>query len=214
MEINQLINETVGKMNPTVFGMLKEKLVGEYITFSIIDSNNVTTDIFMEKLCDYFEKVSLKSSDDFDQLIKKYLSDWTDLVEDNIAEESSEDKKENAKPIVPRTRKYFLHAKQLSESRSITAKQLTDYSRILFCLYTAIINNGFKPTDDFDLSIKCLDIDKIINAMRQKKQGGFLFIGGGSKFDTSDAHGEDTGVFVLTIIMYYHIKNNEVIGEY
>ena len=53
MEINQLINETVGKMNPTVFGMLKEKLVGEYITFSIIDSNNVTTDIFMEKLCDY-----------------------------------------------------------------------------------------------------------------------------------------------------------------
>ena len=100
------------------------------------------------------------------------------------------------------------------ERRSITTKQLTDYSRIMFCLYIAIINSGFKPIDDFDFSVKCLDIDKIINAMRQKKSGSFLFIGGGSKFDTSDAYGQDTGFFVLTIIMYYHIKNNEVIGEY
>ena len=213
MEVSKFILGTVKEMNESCFEELKGKLIGEYITFSIMDEKTVNVDIFSEKLCDYFEKLELKTSDGFEKLIKKYISDWDTLVENKIVKEVS-DGKEGSAANTSRARKYYSHAERIKESRSITLKQLTDYSRIIMCLYMAIIEKKFKEIEDFDYSAKCLDIDIIISAMRLKRSSGFLGIGSGAMFDTSDLYSSDTGVFILTIIMYYYIKSKVVEGEY
>ena len=213
MEISKFISGTIGELSADCFNALKKKLLGEYISFSILDENEVKKDVFSEKLCDYFEKLELKTSDDFDKLISEFLSDWNILVEDNISKESSADK-DGAASGVPRARKYFVHANRLKESRNITIQQLSDYSRIMMCLYMSIIESQFKEIEDFDYSTKCLEIDKIISAMREKKSDGFLVFGGGAMFDTSELYSLDTGVFIMTIIMYYYVKTDEIEGEY
>ena len=213
MEVSKFILGTVKEMNESCFEELKGKLIGEYITFSIMDEKTVNVDIFSEKLCDYFEKLELKTSDGFEKLIKKYISDWDTLVENKIVKEVS-DGKEGSVATTSRARKYYSHAEVIKESRSITLKQLTDYSRIIMCLYMAIIEKKYQEIEDFEYSAKCLDIDRIIRAMRLKRSSGFLGIGSGAMFDTSDLYSSDTGVFILTIIMYYYIKSKVVEGEY
>ena len=41
----------------------------------------------------------------------------------------------------------------------------------------AIIEKNFAEIDDFDYSVQCIDLDRIIDAMHQKKTGGFLMFG-------------------------------------
>lgn len=213
MEISKLIKETIGVMSDSIFEALKGKLIGEYITFSILDGNMITKGVFSEKMCEYFEKIELKNSDGFDKLIAEYLSSWDDIVEDRIVKETQS--QNEGSPAVPsRAGKYYSHAENLKESRSITVKQLTDYARIMMCLYMSIIEKKFEKVEDFEFSSKCMDIDKIVGAMRKEKASSVLFFGGGAKFDTSDLYSMDTGVFVLSIILYYHIRNNEIEGEY
>ena len=79
----------------------------------------------------------------------------------------------------------------------------------MMCLYMAMIEKDFAEIDDFDYSIQCIKLDRIIDAMHQKKTDGFLMFGGGAMFDTSDRYSMDTGVFVLTIIVYYLIQNEQ-----
>ncbi len=213
MEIINFVKSTVGNMSEACLEALKEKLTGEYVKFSIIEKDDVSTDVFMEKLCDNFEKIELNSSDKFDKLIKKYMADWDNLVGDMIPKEPSAGK-DGTKPPTARSRKYYARAMGLKENRSISLKQLTDYSRIMMCLYMAVMDKNYKEIQDFDYSSKCLDIDKIVNSMRETRQNGFLFFGGGWQFDITKSYNLDTGVFILTFIMYYHIKNAEIEGEY
>ena len=205
-EIKQFICGTVNSLSEKCFEELKARLIGKYITFSVLDENEVPADVFSEKLCDYFEKMEIKTSDSFEELIEKYLADWDSLVEDNIISESTPSE-EGQLSIVSRAKKYYSHAIEIKEAGKISIKQISEFSRIMMCLYMAIIEKNFAEIDDFDYSVQCIDLDRIIDAMHQKKTGGFLMFGGGAKFDTSDRYSMDTGVFVLTIIMYYNILN-------
>ena len=203
--IKEFIRGTVSTLSGKYFEKLKEKLIGEYISFSVLDENDISVDAFSEKLCDFYEKIEFKTSDSFLGLIKKYLSDWDDLVENKIKNESTPSE-EGQPQLLTRAKKYYLHAIEIKESGKLTIRQIADYSKIMMSLYMAIIKKRFAEIDDFDCSIQCLDLDRILNAMRQKKSSGFLMFGGGAKFDTSDRYSMDTGVFILTIILYYHIR--------
>ena len=207
-DIDKFVCNTVSTLSEKCFEDLKTKLVEEYITFSILDKNAIPVDVFSEKVCDYFEKLELKTSDPFVELIEKYLSDWDSLVEDNIIEESAPSE-EGQPSIVTRAKKFYSHAIEIKEAGTITIKQFVEFSRIMLCLYMAMIEKDFAKIEDFDYSIQCLDLDRIIDAMHQKKTDGFLMFGGGAKFDTSDRYSMDTGVFVLTIIAYYLIQNKQ-----
>lgn len=204
--IKEFILGTVYTLNEKYFEELKEKLIGEYVSFSVLDEKDISVDAFSEKIYDYFEKLELKTSDSFVKLIEKYLADWNDLVENKILNESAPSE-EDQPQIVTRAKKYYSHAMGIKETGTITIRQIADYSRIMMSLYMAIIKKRFTEIDDFDYSIQCLDLDRILKAMRQKKSSGFLMFGGGAKFDTSDRCSMDTGVFILTIILYYHIRS-------
>ncbi|MDC7292539.1 hypothetical protein NXH67_03295 [Butyrivibrio sp. DSM 10294] len=214
MEIKDFVKDTVNEIESEQFFALKDKLLGEYLSFSFVAEDKITQDNFSEKVCDYFEKVELKNLSTFDKIFQKYVSNWDDIVKKYIPREPSV-KKGQTPPPTPRSRKYYLHAMEIKNSRSMTIKQKMDYSRIMMCLYMAAIDNEGKEIENFELSSSCLKIDRIITAMKSEKPGGLsLPIGKKMMFDLSDLYCTDTSTFILTMIMFYYIKNNEITGEY
>ena len=213
MNAKDFIDGTVRKLDQELFEEVKDRLVGEYITFSFIEDGKIYPNVFAEKLCDYFEKLGLKTRDDFEAILKKYMSNWDELVGKRIAKEPATKKNEALKPI-PRARKYYNHIIEIKKSRNITIKQIVDYSRIMMCLYTTIINEEYAEITDFGYPVEILSLDKIIASMKAEKPNGLLGIGKKTMFDLTDLYCSDTSTFVLTMIMYYFIKNNAVEGEY
>ncbi len=214
MDVKEFVGNAVEPLKGSLLEEIKSKLIGEYLSFSFIKDEDVTVKVFAEKILDYFEKVELKTGDSFEKILSEYVSKWDDMVEKNIPKEPQA-KKGETPPEEARTRKYYKHAIKVKDSRNYTIKQLIDYSRIMMCLYMAVINNEGKSTDEFDYSVNVLDLDSIISTMKQEKRGGTLpNIKKKNMYDLEDLYCIDTCVFVLTMIMYYFIKFNEVEGEY
>ena len=207
MDRKEFTTGTVKEMKPELYEMLKGRILGEYISFQIIDEKEITQLMFSEKICDYFEKLEIKTDKSFNKVVVSYVSDWDEIVKKNIPDVPS-DKGE----AVPRSRKFYDHTLQIKNSRNLTLKQLTDYSRIIMCLYMAIIDNKGKRIKDFDYSTKCLDLDKMIAEMKKEKVSAFPF-GTKDKFNLSELYSTDTSTFIMTMIMYYFIKNNDITEE-
>lgn len=212
MEAKEFIESTVSKLNDELFFALKERLVGEYISFSFIDDEKIDKNILSEKLCDYFEKLEIKTKKQFESILQSYMGSWDDLVGRRIAKTPSTKKNEPPAPV-PRARKYYEKIQEIKKSRNLTQRQIVDYTRISMCLYSSIVEANLGEITDFGYPTKCLELDKMIASMKAEKPFG-IAIGKKSLFDITDLYCEDTGTFILTMIMYYHIKNNEVEGEY
>lgn len=212
LEVKGFIKSTVNDFEDKYFEVLKEKLVGEYISFSFIEDNDITIAIFSEKLFDYFEKLQLKTGDNFDKFILKYVSDLDGMVSRRILKEPQAKKNESEEPT-PRSRKYYNYALDIKNSRKLTIKQILDYSRIMMCLYMSIINKKYNEIDDFEYSSECLNLDKIIASMKSEKPYGVKNFGRKTLFDIKELYCSDTSTFIITMIMFYYIKNNEVLGE-
>ena len=204
MTRKEFISDTVMVLDSAQLELLKERLLGEYISFQIIEDKDVNQLLFSEKLLDYFEKLKIKTDLTFNKVISKYIADWDEIVQKGIPESSSDNNAAN-----PRSRKYYERALQLKDSREITIRQLLDYTRIMMCLYMGIIGNEGKKIKDFDFSIKCLDLDEMISQMKKEKVNTFPF-GTKKKFDLAEVYSGDTSTFIMTMIMFYFIKNNEI----
>ncbi len=202
LEIRDFVNKTVMELSQQRFDELKEHLLGEYIKFSFIDDDSITKEIFCEKIADYFEKLKLKTNADLDSAISKYLFAWDDLVSRGLPEDDG-----------ARTKRYYKYACEIRGSRQLTLKQMTDYSRILMCIYMAIIRSENKVAENFNFSAECINLDKILVAMKAEENGGFLGFGKGAKFDLEELYCNDTAVFVITMIMSYHISEHMITEE-
>lgn len=209
MDYQEWIQRTVLKLEPETFDLLRNSLVGEYISFSLIADEDVTKAILAEKLCDYFEKCSMKTGKSFEKLLEGYVSELDSIIGNRIIKSPKQKKGEAAPAFIPRARKYYDKAQSLKGSRNYTARQILDYSRILLCLYTSIIENNFQPIDNLDFSAECLEPDKILDAMKKEKGP----IGKKAKFDTKDPYSMDTCIFVIAIMALYYILNDRVQGE-
>ena len=115
---------------------------------------------------------------------------------------------------MPRSIKYYKHASEIKGSRNLTIKQLADYVRIMLNLYMGAIKADMKEISDYEFATDNLDLDKIISAMKAEKATIGLPIGKKTLFNLEELYCSDTATFVFTMIMFYHIKNNEVEGEY
>ena len=213
MEIKEFIGNTVKKLDAKYFNIIKEKLTGEYLDFSFVEENRISKDVFCEKLNDYFEKVEIKTNDKFPKLLTKYVTDMEEVVKHYIPKEPSAKKSEPA-PLMPRSFKYYKHAVDIKESGNLTIKQIEDYSRIMLCLYMGAINAGMKTVNEYMFSTDGLDLDKVISALKAEKAGTTPHKRKKTKFNLEDLYCTDTVTFIITMIMYCHIKNLEVEGEY
>lgn len=212
LKYTDFIKNTVSKLRQTEFEALKKILVGEYITFAIISEEEITQHTLSEKLCDYFEKLELKMNKSFDKQIESYIKDIDSIVGKKIAK-TPQTKKNNSTPIiVPRARKYYEKALNIRNSRNLSVRDLVDYSRIMFCLYTSILKNNGKEVTNIDFSIKVLNPKYLIDSMKTEQET--LIAMKKNKFDIKDLYCSDTGTFIMTIILLHTILNDKVEGEY
>ena len=201
------VKSTVYQLDERFFSEVKAILIKEYINFSLINSKDVSREILCEKLCDYFEKMEFYTKKSFDKLIENYIENLDKIVNDRI-EKTPKAKKNEPTPPTPRARKYYEYV-QILKRTNISTNDLLDYSRIMLCLYTEIIQNKFNPISDFEYSSKCLNLPQIVNAMLNEKKSMLKK----NLFDIKEHYSTDQFTFVVMIIMYYQIKIKEISGE-
>lgn len=67
-------------MKQSVFEELKQLLLGEYITFSILDHEEVTEKSLAEKIFDYFCILEIKTRKSFDKYVEIYFNNLNTIV--------------------------------------------------------------------------------------------------------------------------------------
>ena len=207
MEYKEFVNETVMYFEDEAYQATKNTLAGEYLVFNVIGKEAITREILAEKVCDYFEKVELKTGKPFDKQIAEYMENLDSIIENHIAKTPKKKKKEESVPKEPRARKYYDKADEIRGARNTDLEMLIDYSRIMLCLYTEIIKEDHKAITDFEFSADCLDQDKILSAMKKEKKIKPPIIGSKGKTDVKGLYGLDACTFVITILMLQTILN-------
>ena len=209
MSYSSFVQTTVLGLDSDLFNELRDVLVDDYLPLAIIQKEELTPHVLAEKLCDYFEKIELKSGKSFEKVVEKYMQDLDSVISDRIAKEPKP-KKNMPTPPTPRARKYFEKAYELRRHNKESKHGLLDYTRIMLCLYMAIIGNGKKEIDDFSYSMSALNLTKIIESLRKET----TLLGKKSRFETKDPYTSDRSTFILLVIMFYYMKSKEMVGEY
>lgn len=207
MEYIDFVVETIGSLEIDKFEMLKKALIGEYLSFSIIREDKVSKEELSEKVCDYFEKMILKSGKNFDKLIESYTKGIDYVVSNKIAKPTQSKKNKSVQEDIPRARKYYEKALTIKNSRKLSTRNLIDYSRLIFCLYMEIIKNNYSVIDNFDFSANVLKPDAVINGMKMKED--FLIVKK-KYFNIKEIYSIDTCIFVIAVILLYTIINERI----
>lgn len=209
MSYSNFVQTTVLNLDAELFNELRDVIIDEYLPLHLAPKEELTVNILGEKLCDYFEKVELKTGKSFEKIVEKYTVDLDSVVSERIAREPKP-KKNKPTPPTPRSRKYYDKSCYLRRHNKESKHGLLDYTRIVLCLYTSIINNGFKEIDDFNLSVGVVNLTKTIESLRKET----TLLGKKPRFDTKDPYTSDRSTFILLVIMYYYMKSKEIVGEY
>lgn len=202
-----------------LFEEMKSMLLEKYITFSIVSNEKITKEMVCEKLCDYIEKTLIKTDKSFDSLMNKYMDALEDLVKDYLENPSGEDENGKSVSLDSRATKYFKQAEQKRKDKDHPFVGLEDFSRVMFCLYTAIIKNKRQPIQDFEYAFSCVKCQSLINAMeseeiKEKRIFNIKVADSTKRFNLKKKYNIDSFIMVMTIMMYYHLKNKEVRSEY
>ncbi len=213
MTHKDFVEATIRNLSQPMFEELKQLLLGEYISFSIIDHEDVTTDILAEKVCDYFGTLEIKTGKSFDKYIEAYLSDLDSIVGPYIAKTPQVQKGDTTPIVVPRSRKYYEKAVSIKGAKKPSMTQLVDYSRIMMCLYIAAIKNEGKPIDNFDYAADCLVSASIVDAIKSEEVSVVFPPSKKKRFDTKELYSDDVCTLVLSILFLCSIINGKVEGE-
>ena len=208
MEKIGFIQTTVCGLETKLFNELRDTLADEYLPLHIAKKEDLKLPVLAEKICDYFYEVELKTGKDFDRVIEKYTLDLDSIVSGRIAKKPKQ-KKNKPVPSTPRAREYYDRACYIRKHNRESKYWLLDYSRIMLCLYTSIIKNGYEEIEKFDLSMAVLDLPRIVEAMRVETLGKKK-----PRFDTADPYDSDRSTFILLCILFYYMKSREIVGEY
>ena len=214
MDYKQFVKSTINRFETPTYYAVKKALVGEYITFSILNEEDITQEILSEKVCDYFEKLGMKTGLSLDEYIDKqfnnqiahYLKTLNSIVEPKIMQ-TPKTKKNEPPAAVPRARKYYEKAVAIKSTKELSVRNLIDYSRIMFCLYATIVENDYKQIENFAYSIEKLDPGRMIDSL---KNSGVIKK---KWYKVEEQYSTDTCFFMLAIIMLYTIINDKVEGE-
>ena len=210
MDIKEFVDFIIGDLNDDIFNLLIAKISDGYIEFSFVKSEEITRNVMSEKIHDYFEKVEIKTGNDIELLLSKYMSNMKNLVGKKIARESRPKKGEAH--IVPRARRYYDLALKIRYNKNITLEERVDFARIIYCLYMSEIQSEESFITEFDYAVDSLDLDKIMYSLKLEKNDGKF--GKKNLFDISDKYSMDMCTLIFTILYYCYIRNNGIKGEY
>lgn len=206
------VKKSISSLTASRFERLKNVLNDEkYIPFDFIEADKIDRIIFEEKVSDYFEKVELLAGGKkFSFVIENYADVMNSVVREHV-EQSSLPLRGGSQPDT-RAKKYYDKACTLKRNGLKTFEELLDYSRIMLCLYMAIINKKHGHISDFDYSSECLDGSKIMASLREEKTNNIVGTPR-KRFDTKGPYSTDRCAFIMIIIMYQYIKSKEVGDE-
>ncbi|HFI0345437.1 TPA: hypothetical protein ACGOWL_000844 [Streptococcus suis] len=206
MEHTELVDYLVLGLSEDSFEVLKKSLVDKFIFFSIIDYTDITEEILSEKICDYFEKVELITFDSFDGLLRNFYKIIDSAVSNKVSRVTK------AHPTPSRARKYYENVKQLSKNKDITARQIVEYSRIMFCLYSSIIDNQESEITNFTYSLSNFKSEKIVESLINKNKKILKKVN--RLPESRENHSREIGVLILIIIILHKILDSKISGEY
>lgn len=214
MDYQEFVKATIMELDANSFDALSKAIVGEFLSFSVIQESEISKSVLAEKVCDYFEKLGLKTSKSFEKQIETYMNNLDAIVGRRIAK-AAQPAKKDATPIeTPRARKYYEKASLIKNQRSFSPRQMMDYSRFMFCLYAEIIKNKFKEIDNLNYSITCLNPEVIINSMKNEPGTDFSVLFNTRKFEIKNPYSLDTGTFIMALIVLHKLLADKVQGEY
>lgn len=213
MNYNIFINSTVMQLETKSFEALRAVLLNDYLRLSFLNSASVSKETLAEKLSDYFEKVEIKTGKTFEKLLNTYCSNL-DAIVGSCIESIPRPKKNDLNPIVvPRARKYYDKAMQI-KSQEVNTRRLLDYTRLMVCLYVAIIKNNRHPISNFDYSADCIIPLDVLNEIKNED---VVLLGkrvSKKKFDLLDCYGADACTLIVATILIYKIYNDKIEEEY
>lgn len=207
------VRETICDLDQPVFEELKQLLLPEYITFSIIDYENVTEEILAEKIFDYFCILEIKTRKSFDKYVEIYLNNLNTIVGPYIAKTPQARKGDEVPPVVPRSRKFYERAIEIKSVKNPSITELIDYTRIMMCLYTAAVNNEGKPVENFEYAASCLDPKIILESLRSGIIKAKIPHYNKKRFDIKEQYSSDVCTLIILILSLCSIVNRFSEGE-
>ena len=200
MHTRQFLSETVCCLEQPSFDLLMLLLTDRYIQFSFIEKDDVSADLFAEKLFDYFRMVGMKTFRTFDDCISFYMSGLDSIVEPRIARFPLDSNEEEG-PEPSRAWKYYERFSTYKTKRDNTVDDLIDYSRVMLCLYESILENNLNPIDNFDYDLDSIDPVAIIESMLSEEKRGILSRSASKRFDTRETFEMGTCTIVIASIL-------------
>lgn len=205
------IQETVLALTPENFGLLRDMLTEDapgILKFRYVVAEDITPEVMAEKLGDYFDKVTFKSGNFFSQQAFHYIEKLEAAVEPRIAKPE----KSEAGDKVCRAREYYQKALEIKVGKTIQPQSLLDFSRIMFCLYTATLQDRLYRIEDFDLSESVIDPVRLVTALTDETTDMILGIKR-KVFNFEDVYGLDSSAIVIATLALVKIWNDRAEGE-
>lgn len=213
MDYNTFIRVMVIPLESKSFEELKYFLINnKYLNFSFVKFEEISKEILADKLKDYFEKVEFNTGKPFENHLKRYYSNLDSLVGSRVVKAPQQKKKDAAPIVVPRARKYYDKAIQIKK-QEVTKENLFDYTRLMMCLYVAIIKSENNVIKDFDYSADCINPLEILNTIKNEQDNHVLFGKGVAKMkklNTTDIYSSDGCTLVIAAILLYKIVDEKI----
>ena len=213
MNYNTFINSTIMQLETESFQALRDVLLNDYLGFVFLKPEEVTKDVLAEKMSDYFEKVEIKTNKAFEKHLETYFTNLDSIVGSRIESTPKPKKNDQTPVVVPRARKYYDKAMQI-KGQDINVRRLTNFTRLMMCLYVAIIKNNRHSINNLDYSADCIVPADILKEMKNEDVVLLVKRVPKKKFDVSDCYGADACSLVITTILLYKIVNDRIQEEY
>ena len=210
MESKSFLLSTMGDLDTPVFEELKKLLIGDYITFAIVKPKDIKKSILAEKLYDYFGTLEIKTGTSFDKELTIYMNSLNAIVEPHIAKTPPTKKGDTQPSSIPRARKYYEKVVKIKDNKKLTFSQVMDYSRIMLCLYAAIIKSKKEAINNFDYSLDCLNPKQILRSMKKEEVSILIPPSKKQRFNTEELYSNDTCTLIITALMLCAMANRKV----
>lgn len=182
------INHIFKEINDNYFVYLKETTKNT-IRFKVLSDEEITRNVYLEKLYDYLTTVNIKNNIDADkkEYISVYVNNLYSLMNKNIEKKSREEK------YILKAKKLMNQLKKDPDNESL----LKDYTRIFVSIYSSQ-GNRFS----FDISLDRLN--KTIDGIKNEKENFFIFKGK-DKISELNRYEKMQYIIVLMTLVYLAI---------
>ena len=182
------INHIFKEINDNYYVYLRE-ITKKTVRFKVLSNEEITRNVYLEKLYDYLTTVNIKNNIDADkkEYISVYVNNLYSLMNKNIEKKSREEK------YILKAKKLMNQLKKDPDNESL----LKDYTRIFVSIYSSQ-DNKFS----FDISLDRLN--KTIDGIKNEKENFFIFKGK-DKISELNRYEKMQYIIVLMTLVYLAI---------